>query len=86
MAFLEIMTKFNSACVFETVLHMAFIEIMRIKDLFSVCDNYSCPRASSFNLYLGVCVGMLGNAIRSLGAKHGRAKHSKAISVNRGKY
>ena len=51
------MTKFNSACVFETVLHMAFIEIMRIKDLFSVCDNYSCPRASS----LCVCVGMLGS-------------------------
>ena len=72
MAFLEIMTKFNSACVFETVLHMAFIEIMRIKDLFSVCDNYSCPRASSFNLYLCVChsVGMLGskNSIRSMQA------------------
>ena len=43
--------------MFETVLHMAFIEIMRIKDLFSVCDNYSCPRASS----LCVCVGMLGS-------------------------
>ena len=49
---------------------MAFIEIMRIKDLFSVCDNYSCPRASSFNLYLCVCVGMLGskNSIRSMQA------------------
>ena len=47
---------------------MAFIEIMRIKDLFSVCDNYSCPRASS--LYLCVCVGMLGskNSIRSMQA------------------
>ena len=39
MAFLEIMTKFSSACVFETMLHMAFIEIMRIKGLFSVLTS-----------------------------------------------
>ena len=82
MAFLEIMTKFSSACVFETVLHMAFIEIMRIKDLFSVCDNYSCPRASSFNLYLCVCVGMLGskNSIRSMQAMNAMKVRKRPVS------
>ena len=78
------MTKFNSVCVFETVLHMAFIEIMRIKDLFSVCDNYSCPRASSFNLYLCVCVGMLGskNSIefRSMQAMNAMKVRKKPVS------
>ena len=69
MAFLEIMTKFNSACVFETVLHVAFIEIMRIKDLFSVCDNYSCPRASSI-IPMRVCWYVGVQELHSFNASH----------------
>ena len=69
MAFLEIMTKFNSACVFETVLHMALIEIMRIKDLFSVCDNYSCPRASSI-IPMRVCWYVGVQELHSFNASH----------------
>ena len=53
MAFIEIMRKFNGTCVFETVLHMAFIEIMRIKGLFSVCIYKDACSISGFPLAPG---------------------------------
>ena len=61
MASLEIMTKFNSACVFETVLHMAFIEI----GVWQI--EFFMSKGVIYTFYTCVCVGILGsNYIRSV--------------------